>query len=257
MKKTFFLLITAMLFGVAMPMMAQNSVQMTNETTFITAKAKGSLNIRKSPNAKAPKVGSLTVDQTLPVISEQNGWYQVLLSDGKKGWISKTVCGIMNTPLDASKVCDHVYGVSETYEDYVQWSVARLEGTDMYVAITCASNMDTPVSCPWLDCLWIGRQINNVLVFDQFVYLSPQYSPDNANLFNLTTSDYITDEISYTLYFGDKFSMPDNQGDKRFRPSVLTQKTIKQLFNGKQKKGRYLFLGPALFGKKYANVVFG
>jgi len=51
--------------------------------------------------------------------------------------------------------------------------------------------------------------------------------------------------------------MPDNQGDKKFRPSMLTQETIKKLFSGKQKKDWKLFLGPALFGKKYANVVVG
>ena len=257
MKKVFYLLASVILFSFTTTTMAQSSAQLNNETKFIVAKAKGSVNIRKMPNAKAAKAGSLAVDQTLPVVGEKQGWYQVLMPDKKTGWISQTACKEMTATLDEDKVCNHVYGVSETYEDCVEWEVGKIAGTDMYVALTSASNMDEPLGCPWNSCLWLGKKIGNVLVFDQYVFFSPQYSSDDANLFNLMTSDYIINEISYTLYFGDNYSMPDNQGGNRLRPSSLPQKTIQQLFNGKQKKDRILILGPALFTKKYADVQFG
>lgn len=237
--------------------MAQSSAQLNSETKFIVAKTKGPVNIRKTPGAKGGKAGTLSTDQILPVVAEKPGWFQVLMPDLKTGWISQTVCKESTAPLNVNQVCDHVYGLSETYEDYIEWEVGRITGTDLYVATTSASNMSEPLGCSWNGCLWLGKQIGNVLVFDQYVFLSPQYSLDDANLFRIETADYIVDEIAYTLYFGDKYSMPDNQGGKRLRPSSLPQKTIQQLFNGKQKKDRILILGPSLFAKKYANPVFG
>lgn len=256
MKRTILFLTAAMMLGMALPTMAQ-TVSFDDQTQFVVTKGNGSVNIRKAPNTKAQKVGSLAPDATLPVLEEQNGWYQVLLTDGKKGWISQSVCRISEEPFVDANVCDHLFGVSETYEDYVQWSVGQIKGTDMYVAITVACNMDEPISVPWVGCAWLGKKVGNALVFDQYVFLSFRYSENTPDRFEIYKNEYIEDDDSREIYFGDKYSMPDNQGGIQFRPSSLPINTIKQFFNGKQKKDLYLFLGPALLGKKYADVVFG
>lgn len=224
----------------------------TDQTQFVMTKGNGSVNIRKAPNTKAAKVGSLGMDETLPVLAEQNGWYQVCLTDGKKGWVSQTVCRISDAPLDVTKICDHVFGTSEMYDEWGKWVVAQVKGTDMFVAITGGANMPYPIG---MDALWLGKKVGNTLVFDQYVPFTTSFSPGNPNEFDINPSDYYED--GYNLFYGDKYSMPDNQGGKEFRPSSLTQEKVKKLFNGKQKKDRKLFLGPAMFGKKYANVVFG
>lgn len=251
MKRTILFLAAAMMLGVAMPTMAQTET-FTDQTQFVVTKGNGSINIRKAPNAKAAKVSALGQDETLPVLTEQAGWYQVLLTDGQKGWINKTVCRISDAPLDVTKVCDHVYGVSEMYDEWDKWIVAQVKGTDMFVAITGGANMPYPIG---MDALWLGKKVGNALVFDQYVLFTTSYDQEKSNRFDIYPSNYYED--GYQLFYGNMYSMPDNQGGKEFRPSTLTQETIKKMFNGKQKKDRKLFLGPALFGKKYANVVFG
>lgn len=226
-----------------------------DQTQFVMAKGTGSVNIRKAPNGKAAKVSTLGQDETLPVLTEQSGWYQVLLTDGQKGWINKTVCRTSDAPLDVARISDHVFGTSAGYDEYNIWMVAQVKDTDMFVAITYASNTDEPISIPWFNCLWLGKKVGNTLVFDQYVHFFVSYDRDSPNRFEIFPSNH--DDDGYQLFYGEKYSMPDNQGGKEFRPSTLTQETIKKLFNGKQKKDRKLFLGPALFGKKYANVELG
>lgn len=249
MKKLIMLVAAVMLLGAEMPVMAQ-TVSFTDQTQFLTTKGSGSVNIRKDPNTKAPKMGALYEDQTLPILNEQNGWYQVLLTDGKKGWISQTVCRIMDTPLNVEKACDHVYGVNEGYEDFVEWYVGQIKGTQTFVAYTSVCNMSVPIG--WPDGLWLGKKIGNVLVFDQYVPFYASYSEDSAALFKV-----FPDGDGCQVSFGNQYAMPDNQGGKVLRLSSIPMEKIKEIFNGKQKKGHYLFLGPQLFGKKYANVIFG
>lgn len=246
------IVVMAAMMAVQLACVAQT---ITDQTQFVVTKGNGSVNIRKAPNTKAAKVGSLGMDETLPVLAEQDGWYQVCLTDGKTGWISQTVCRISDAPLDVTKICDHVYGTSGSYDEYNTWMVAQVKGTDMFVAITNASNTDEPISVPWRVCLWLGKKVGNTLVFDQYVPFSTSYDMGDSKRFEIFPSDYYED--GYELFYGDKYTMPDNQGGITFRPSTLTLETIKKLFNGKQKKDRKLFLAPAMFGKKYANVVLG
>lgn len=252
MKRTLFSFAAAIMLGMAaMPTMAQTE-SFNDQTQFITPKGTNSVNIRTAPNAKAKKIFSLAQDETLPVLSEQNGWYQVLLTDGKKGWISKSVCRISNTPLDVKKICDHVFGISETYEDWCMWTVAQVKGTDMFVAITTGSNMLSPMD---MNALWLGKKVGNTLVFDEYVPFTSSYDAVKSSRFDIYPLDNYED--GYVLFYGDNFAMPDNQGGLQFRPSLLTQDTIKKIFNGKQKRDWNLFLGPQMFGKKYAEVVIG
>ncbi len=251
MKKVLMLFAVAMMLGTTVPTMAQTE-SFTDQTQFVVAKGNGSINIRKAPNTKAQKVGSISSDETLPVLAEKDGWYQVLLTDGQKGWVSQTVCRISDAALDVTKVSDHVYGTSESYDEYSMWMVAQVKGTDMFVAITGGENVGSPMG---KRALWLGKKVGNTLVFDQYVPFTTSMSPDDPNLYEVSPSNYVDD--GYQLYYGVKYSMPDNQGGKQFRPSLLKQETIKKLFNGKQKKDCIFFLGPAMFGKKYANAMFG
>lgn len=252
MRKVFMLFATALMLGMSVPAMAQIE-SLTEQTKFIVPKGSGSINIRKSPNAKSQKVATLGKDETLPVLTEQNGWYQVLLTDCKKGWVNKSVCRISDAPLDVTKICDHVFGISVAYDECASWTVAQLKGTDMFVAITGGANIFTPVGS---DAIWLGKKVGNTLVFDQYVPFSARYSSENPSRFDLYPGDNYY-EGGYELYFGDKYEMSDNQGGSVLRPSAIDMETIKKIFNGKQRKDQILFLGPQMFGKEYANVVFG
>lgn len=252
MKRTFAVLVA--LLAISMAGVAQ-TVTLTSQTQFVVAKGSGSVNIRKSPNAKAAKAGQMFADQTLPVLQQQDGWYQVLTTSGEKGWVSATVTRINDATLNAAKVCDHVYGVSVNYEDYMEWYVGRVEGTDTYLAYTIASNMEAPINCPWNETLWMGRKVGNVLVFDQYKCISLSESDDASTL---KLSDYEFDgEKGFYLSYGKKYAMPDNQGGEVLRLSALPMKIVRQIFSEKQKNHRYLFLGPQVFTTKYAKVVFG
>ena len=204
MKKVLKLFAVAMMLGTIVPTMAQTE-SFTDQTQFVVAKGNGSINIRKAPNTKAQ---------------------QVLLTDGQKGWVSQTVCRISDAALDVTKVSDHVYGTSESYDEYSMWMVAQVKGTDMFVAVTGGENVGSPMG-KW--ALWLGKKVGNTLVFDQYVPFTTSMSPDDPNLYEVSPSNYIDD--GYQLYYGVKYSMPDNQGGKQFRPSLLKQETIKKLFN--------------------------
>ena len=242
MKKIALLLMALIVMGAAQEMTAQN-IELNDQTQFIVAKGKGGVNIRKMPNAKAAKVGMLEEDETLPVVAEQNGWYQVLLTNGKTGWINKTVCRVSTAELNVSQICDHIYGVCYSYDDWRMWSVGRIEGSNMFVAIDGGST------------LWLGKKVGNHLVFDQNVDFFTSYNDERKDL--LIERSTNTEDYGYRVFYGNANAMPDNQGGIEFRPSSLTKQDIQRLFNGRQQKGRYLFYGPELFAKKYADVIFG
>ena len=48
----------------------------------------GNVNVRSKSNSESPKVGTAIANATYPLISEENGWYQIILEDGTIGWIS-------------------------------------------------------------------------------------------------------------------------------------------------------------------------
>ena len=242
------------MMAVSMTSMAQ-TVTFTEQTQFVIAKGNGSVNIRKAPNAKAAKVAAMYADQSLPVLKEQGGWYQVQTTSAETGWVSATVVRKNDATLNAGKVCDHVYGLSEDYEDYVEWYVGRVEDTDTYLAFTVSSNMEGPIGCPWFETLWMGRKVGNVLVFDQYVPFGTTTSEDAGEL-KLFDQDFDGGKGCF-LRYGSKYAMPDNQGGEVLRLSALPMNTVRQIFDGRQKKDRRLFLGPQLFGTKYANIVLG
>lgn len=48
----------------------------------------GFLRVRKESSVGAQQIGTLNPGDKVDLISESNGWYEVLLSDGQTGWIS-------------------------------------------------------------------------------------------------------------------------------------------------------------------------
>lgn len=226
----------------------------TDQTRFIGAKGNGGVNVRSNADMKASKIGTLFSDQILPVVGGKNGWYQILMTDGKKGWVNSSVCSIIEKRINIEDVCDHVYGISDSYDEYAGWIVGAVEGTDLYVAITMASNTDTFLF-PWYECFWLGKKVGNVIAFDRYVIISSFYDENMGQMEIIKENN--SEGLYYILKYGNQNCMPDNQGGNVFRPSSITEKIIKQLFNGNEHKGRYLFLGPDMFTNKYANVIFG
>lgn len=56
---------------------------------YVTS-AKGNVNLRTAPSTSAPKCGSLTTAELLPVEEEVDGWFKVSLN-GKTAYVSNTV----------------------------------------------------------------------------------------------------------------------------------------------------------------------
>lgn len=48
----------------------------------------GFLRVRSAPNINSSEVGRVNPGEELTLLSEQNGWYEVELSSGDKGWVS-------------------------------------------------------------------------------------------------------------------------------------------------------------------------
>lgn len=48
----------------------------------------GFLRVRESASTGAPEVGRVTPGQSFPMTSEQEGWYEITLQNGTKGWVS-------------------------------------------------------------------------------------------------------------------------------------------------------------------------
>lgn len=74
MKKTF-LFLTAVLFAATA---SAQDPRIVDGTDFIVVKGTSAVNIREDASTKSAKIGSLGVDFTLPVIGDDNGWYQVI-----------------------------------------------------------------------------------------------------------------------------------------------------------------------------------
>lgn len=71
---------------------------------YAKCKSTGSINIRKSGEANAEKIGELKSGTTLLVLDEYNGWVQVKMEERKFGWVSLSVVALTNTPSATTKV---------------------------------------------------------------------------------------------------------------------------------------------------------
>jgi N-acetylmuramoyl-L-alanine amidase len=57
----------------------------TGKTGWVTA---DSLNVRAQPSLTAERVGKVTYGEQVTITDEQENWYQILMNNGKVGWVS-------------------------------------------------------------------------------------------------------------------------------------------------------------------------
>jgi len=69
---------------------------------YLKSKSGGAVNIRESRSTSAAKIGEVKAGQTLLVIDEYDGWCQVDMGNGQKGWVSLSVVTLTNTPAAAA-----------------------------------------------------------------------------------------------------------------------------------------------------------
>lgn len=219
---------------------------------FIVPKSTSSVNLRQSPNSSAKVVGQLNPDFSLPVVAEQAGWYQVVNIDGENVWVSASVCKVSNGVLNMDVITDYEYGIGHSYDEWAGWSVARVKGTDMYVACTISENMDV---FPWGNRLWLGVKEGNTLVFDRYVFIVENWSPDETNFGMQKKIDYDAmpgGMVIYTFSYDDRHVTSTT---KDIRPSVFSKKLLDMLFDDAGVMlGEYLYLGPETFLDKYRDV---
>ncbi|MGR3765166.1 SH3 domain-containing protein [Rossellomorea sp. NS-SX7] len=67
-----------------------------------------SLNVRSEASLNGNVIGKVTKGETYPILSEQNNWFQIKLSNGKTGWVAgwfvqKTIAGEQKSPTSSSQ----------------------------------------------------------------------------------------------------------------------------------------------------------
>lgn len=83
-------------FGNARQYIAAHAKLTPGKPKYAKCKGAGSINIRKSGDANAEKIGELKPGTTLPVVDEYDGWCQVRMSDKQFGWVSLSVVALTN-----------------------------------------------------------------------------------------------------------------------------------------------------------------
>jgi len=58
----------------------------------------GFLNVRSSPSTASSIITKINPGETYPFVSEENGWFEITLTDGKNGWISARYAQKIETP---------------------------------------------------------------------------------------------------------------------------------------------------------------
>lgn len=70
------------------------------------------LNVRTGPSTSYTRIGTVTENTVLPVLSEQNGWVQVSLPDGRSAWVSGEYVKITSVkPSKMARVTTNVLNV--------------------------------------------------------------------------------------------------------------------------------------------------
>ena len=72
----------------------------SKSTGIVTAR---SLNVRKGAGTNYSVITSIKKNTTVTILSTKNGWYNVELPNGKKGWVSKEYVSIKSNSSTASK----------------------------------------------------------------------------------------------------------------------------------------------------------
>ena len=81
----FFLAVLLFFFIMSGFAFAENMLEITANT----------VNIRSGPSTAYDKVGSASKGDTFRVVQDQDGWYQVVLKDGSKGWVISTYATVV------------------------------------------------------------------------------------------------------------------------------------------------------------------
>jgi N-acetylmuramoyl-L-alanine amidase len=56
------------------------------------------VNVRPSPGTNNPWISQVKLGQRLPIVGEQDDWYQVSLPDGRTGWIARWLTAVVYSP---------------------------------------------------------------------------------------------------------------------------------------------------------------
>lgn len=73
----------------AQTQLATGSAALSGQTVTILSTPTGFLRVRDSASLAGAEVTQVHPDETYPYVSEQNGWIQIKLSDGRLGWVNE------------------------------------------------------------------------------------------------------------------------------------------------------------------------
>lgn len=189
MKKVFLiaLVLSSTQFLCAQTNSILNSLTFESHTKYMRPTT-DDVNVRKSPSLNAPKVTYLMECDIRPVLSENQGWFQI-----PEGWVSKTVAKpTVNKPITTSMMnnqqCGHVIGIGEGF----MWRVYSPLGTAQ-LAI-CYHD------CSYGTHLRLGKLVNNVFVFKYTVPMSISIDEEQPNRWEI-----VKDEDLEYLFMGTNF----------------------------------------------------
>lgn len=69
------------------PEVESEPAEISSEDSY-SAYVTADLNLRAGPGTSYDPIGGLNQDEGITVIGEENGWLNVILSDGSEGWVS-------------------------------------------------------------------------------------------------------------------------------------------------------------------------
>lgn len=209
------------------------------------------VNVRKSPNLNAPKVMrngyplSLMECDMRPVLSENQGWFQI-----PEGWVSKKVAKqTVNNPITPSmmnnKQCGHVIDMGEGFI----WRAYSPVGSAQLAV--CYHDSSTG------RFIRLGKLINNVFVFKYAVPMIIEVDEDHPNRWEIVKDG----DLEY-LFMGTTFCKRitekndyDGSTMSYWLPdlSKFTDQQLIRLFQNviKQNKTDYFYLSSELLTGKW------
>ena len=209
------------------------------------------VNVRKSPSLNAPKVTKdgypffLMECDMCPVLSENQGWFQI-----PEGWVSKTVAKqTVNKPITPSmmnnQLCGHVIDMGDGFI----WRAYSPVGSAQLAICYHDSSYGSFIR--------LGKLINNVFVFKYAVHMSIEIDEEHPNRWEIVKDEEMEYLFMGTTYCKRVTEKSDYDGSTRsyWLPdlSKFTDQQLIRIFQDVIKKNKtdYYYLNSELLTGKW------
>lgn len=219
-----------------------------------------SVNVRERPSTSAPKCTDMngfeiqaTKHRLYELNTELPQWWSAA-----GGYISKKVCKLSVGKPITDDMLNRFFGWCDGYDLGEEWLVSRT--ASKRGLMVCYHNDGFPQ-------LWLGKMVDNVLVFRYKIYLDIKVDEQNADPNRLTPTFEEREDMGriYTLTVGTNWVQEVPWGGmgtmKTLNFSKLTDKILEKMFEDAIRKWDWkqdnFYLNSELLSDEYANYVLG